>query len=126
MTYIGDGGTSSNELLTLDRSQLDVDAYVLVHGIAPKPRAATLNAGDSLVGGSANDTLVLTNGGTIDLNSLITLTGFENVTLNGSSEVVTLRNDQNLAVSGGSGNTVTLTFASATITAEPPTSTRSM
>jgi hypothetical protein len=39
---------------TLDRSQLDVDAYVLVHGIAPKPRAATLNAGDSMAW-SSND-----------------------------------------------------------------------
>ena len=33
---------------TLDWSQLNVDAYVLVHGIAPKPPAATLNAGDSV------------------------------------------------------------------------------
>jgi hypothetical protein len=34
---------------TLDWSQLDVDAYMLVHGLAPKARAAvSLNAGDSM------------------------------------------------------------------------------
>src|SRR5215475_11378112 len=36
------------DINTLDWSQLNVDAYALIHGLAPKPRAATLNAGESL------------------------------------------------------------------------------
>ena len=33
---------------SLDWSQLNVDAYALIHGLAPKPRTATLNAGDAM------------------------------------------------------------------------------
>jgi hypothetical protein len=36
------------DINTLDWSQLNVDAYALIHGLAPKPRTATLNAGESL------------------------------------------------------------------------------
>ena len=36
------------DVTTLDWSQLDVDAYTLVHRLAPKPHAAVLNAGDSM------------------------------------------------------------------------------
>jgi hypothetical protein len=36
------------DVSTLDWSQLDVDAYTLVHGLVPKPRAAALNPGESM------------------------------------------------------------------------------
>jgi hypothetical protein len=36
------------DINSLDWSQLNVDAYLLIHGLAPKPRTATLNAGESL------------------------------------------------------------------------------
>jgi hypothetical protein len=36
------------DINSLDWSQLNVDAYALIHGLEPKPRTATLNAGESL------------------------------------------------------------------------------
>ena len=36
------------DVSTLDWSQLDVDAYTLVHGLSPKPRTAALNPGESM------------------------------------------------------------------------------
>jgi T1SS-143 domain-containing protein len=69
---------------------------------------ATLNAADSLSGGSGTDTLVLTGSGSFDLNTLASFTGFEKVTLNGVGQSLTLKNGENLQVTGGNGNTVTL------------------
>jgi hypothetical protein len=46
-----------------------------------KATSTTLNAGDSLTGGSGTDTLALTGGGTINLNTPNAFTGFENVTV---------------------------------------------
>ncbi|WP_420965872.1 VCBS domain-containing protein [Bradyrhizobium sp. B120] len=70
---------------------------------------ATLNTGDSLTGGTGTDTLVISgNSGTFDLNGLATFSGFENVTLSGTGDSLTLKNGQNLTVNAGSGNTITL------------------
>jgi len=43
-----DDGMKEIDVSTLDWSQLDIDAYTLVHGLAPKPRAAALNPGESM------------------------------------------------------------------------------
>ncbi|WP_342710725.1 VCBS domain-containing protein [Bradyrhizobium sp. B124] len=70
---------------------------------------ATLNTGDSLTGGTGTDTLAISgSSGSFDLNSLATFTGFENVTLSGTGDSLTLKNGQNLTVNAGSGNTITL------------------
>ena len=66
---------------------------------------ATLQAGDSLAGGSGIDTLNLSGSGSIDLNS-IGLTGFETLNL-GANETVTL-NNASLVVHGEGNDVVTL------------------
>jgi Ca2+-binding RTX toxin-like protein len=76
----------------------------------------TLNAGDSLTGGSGVDTLVLTNGGTANLNALAAFAGFEAVRLAGTGETLVLRNGVDLAVAAGSNNTVTLGTGSDAVT----------
>jgi hypothetical protein len=43
-----DDGMKEIDVSTLDWSQLDVDAYTLVHGLSPKPRSAALNPGESM------------------------------------------------------------------------------
>src|SRR2546429_1000386 len=70
--------------------------------------ASTLLAADGLTGGSGTDTLALTGAGSFDLSSLAAFAGFENVNLNGTGEILTLKTGQALTVAGGSGNTVTL------------------
>jgi hypothetical protein len=41
-------GVAEIDVSTLDWSQLDVDAYTLIHGLSPKPRSAALNPGESM------------------------------------------------------------------------------
>ena len=74
----------------------------------------TLLASDSLIG-AGSDTLVLTGGGSFNLNSLSTFTGFNEVTLGTNGESLTLKSGQNLAVTTFTealGNTETVTLAS--------------
>src|SRR5207245_11228734 len=68
----------------------------------------TLNAVDTLTVGSGDDTLALTVGGTINLNSPAAFTGFENVTVDNVNTTLTLHNAATIAVSLGNGaDTVT-------------------
>jgi len=95
---------------------------------------ATLLTTDGLTGGSGTDTLVISgNSASFNLGSLASFTGFEDVTLSGSSDTLTLTNS-NLSttitgtgdtvilgggtdtVTGGSGNTVTLGGGTDTVT----------
>jgi len=81
---------------------------VTTTGSATINATGTAGTSDSLTG-NGSDTLVLTGtSGALDLSKLNAFTGFTTVTLNGSSESLTLKNGQNLTVAGGSGNTVTL------------------
>ena len=50
----GDDSMKEIDVNTLDWSQLNVDAYTVVHGLAPKPRTATLNPGESMNWSSNN------------------------------------------------------------------------
>ena len=67
-----------------------------------------MTSGDSLTGGSGTDTLALTGGGTINLNTPTAFTGFENVTVDNTATTLTLKNAATLAVTLGNGtDTVT-------------------
>jgi hypothetical protein len=68
--------------------------------------AATLNAGDSLSGGTGTDTLALYGSGTFRVDQLAAFTGFENITLNNftSGSANLYLGSQSIAVTGyGSG-----------------------
>ena len=71
--------------------------------------AAGFGGFSSLVGNSGTDTLALTGGGTFDLSALAAFTGFEALTTDNTGSTLTLRDGENLSVTGGSGaDTVTL------------------
>ena len=87
---------------------------------------ATLIAGDKLTG-AGTDTLVLTGGGSFNLNQLAVFTGFSTITLNGTSESLTLYAGENLSVNGGgSGDAVTLAVHSGTDTIDFTTGTNTV
>src|SRR3954451_24786296 len=69
--------------------------------------AATLNAGDSLIGGAGTDVLALYGSGTFQGDQLATFTGFESITLNNFTNgyASLFLGNQSIAVSGyGSGS----------------------
>ncbi len=68
--------------------------------------STTLNAADRLTGGAGSDTLALTGGGTIDLNTLAVLSGFESVTVDNAATTLTLKNAATLSVTLGNGSDV--------------------
>ena len=103
---------STGHVFTVDDSAastaLTLNASALNSATAVDVVLSSWQSGDSLTGGpSANDTLVLTGSGATDNLTTGTFTGFEDITLNGSSNTLTL-NGASVAVTGGSGNTVTL------------------
>ena len=94
---------------------------------------ATLLTSDNLAGGSGTDTLAISgSNGSINLGSLVAFTGFEDITLSGNNDVLTLGNNALTVtitgtgdtvvlgsvadtVIGGSGNTVTLAVGTANV-----------
>jgi RTX calcium-binding nonapeptide repeat (4 copies) len=68
--------------------------------------AATLNAGDSLIGGAGTDTLALYGGGTFQVDQLASFTGFESITItNYDSPAAVYLGSQSIAVTGyGAGD----------------------
>ena len=72
--------------------------------------SATLNSTDSLTGDGSDDLVLTGNNASLNLGSgLAAFTGFSTVTLNGTSESLTLKSGQNITVNGGgSGDAVTL------------------
>jgi len=102
--YIGFAGggyayLNAGSSVTLTTSPATVD--FTSGGNTVNATAATLLAADSLTG-AGSDTLALTGGGTINLNTPSVFTGFSTITVDNSNTALTLRNGETLSVILGS------------------------
>ena len=94
----GSGGTSGN--LTVNATGMTGDLTVIL--------PAAWASGDSLTGGLGSNTLVLNGSNAVDNLTTGNFTGFEDITLNGGNDTLTLTNDDLSVTVTGTGDTMVL------------------
>jgi hypothetical protein len=110
----GGGGGGSNDTFTLTNTDGDNFNGGSGNDVFSVTDVNNFQSNDSLAGGTNVDTLQISNGGTIDLNTPAVFTDFENITVidNNATNITLDNDDQQNVTGGGGGDTFTIDIGS--------------